>query len=46
MNSNKWTMVTSDGQLNMYVGSVDGVTGSDAPHNCPDGSKLYYCRHR
>lgn len=35
------TMVTSDGQLNTYVGSVEEVTGADAPHNCPDGSAFY-----
>lgn len=41
MNNSKWTMITSDGQTNNYIGSIDGVTGTEAPHNCPDGSSYY-----
>lgn len=35
------TLVTSNGQVNNYIGSVEEVTGEDAPSNCPDGSSFY-----
>ena len=35
------TMISSPGQINSYIGSVEEVTGADAPHNCPDGSGFY-----
>lgn len=35
------TMITSPGQVNNYIGSVEEVTGTDAPKNCPDGSSFY-----